>query len=182
MMEGFLIIILLIPLVDKSLQIDLYKVYNLPVLHPELKVQFSYILEGEYLAISTSHTYAAIPTSYEICICLETKGHLCVLNTALYPVDKIEWCMYALFIRNQDLVREQCLVDSHARHANLALNDGHMWAVSSLASDRIQVCCLEETHLEPTVPPLTLIFTLVMDVRVIVLTSIFLLKLTSLVK
>ena len=70
MMEGFLIVILSIPLVDKSLQMDLYKVYNLPVLHPELKVQFSYILEGEYLAISTSHTYAAIPTSHKICICL----------------------------------------------------------------------------------------------------------------
>ena len=30
-------------------------------------------------------------------------------------------------------------------------------AVSSLASDRIQVRCLEETYLEPIFPPLTLI-------------------------
>ena len=56
-----------------------------------------------------------------------------------------------------DLVKEQCLVDSSIRHANHALNlDGYIWAVSSLAYDRIQVCCLEETHLEPIVPPLTL--------------------------
>ena len=70
MMEGFLIVNLLIPLVDKSLQMDLYRVYNLPALHPELKVQFSYVLEGEYLAISMSHTYAAIPMSHENHICL----------------------------------------------------------------------------------------------------------------
>ena len=138
MMEGFLIVILSNPLVNKSLQMDLYKVYNLPALHPELKVQFSYVLEGEYLAISISCTYAAMPTSHEIHICLASQGHLCVPNTALYPVDMIEWCKYALFIRNQDLVREQCFVDSHIRHASLALNlDGYVWAIISLASDRI---------------------------------------------
>ena len=67
--------------------------------------------------------------------------------------------VYALFRRNQNIVREQCLVDSHARHANLALNlDGYIWVVSSLASDRIQICCLKETHLEPIIPPLIPIY------------------------
>ena len=36
--------------------------------------------------------------------------------------------------------------------------DGYTSAFSSLASDRIQVHCLEETHLEPIIPPLTLIY------------------------
>ena len=74
-------------------------------------------------------------------------------------MDKIEWCTYVLFIRNQDLVREQCLVDSLIKHANLALNlDGYIWVISSLASDRIQVCCLEENNLECIVPPSTVIY------------------------
>ena len=94
-MEGFLIVILSISLVDKSLQMDLYKINNLPALHADLKVQFSYVLEGECLVISTSGMYAALPTSHEICICLASWGHLCVLNTVLYPVDKIEWHVYA---------------------------------------------------------------------------------------
>ena len=58
------------PLVDTSLQMDLYKVYNLPALQPELKVQFSYALKGEDLTISTSHIYATISISHEIHICL----------------------------------------------------------------------------------------------------------------
>ena len=70
MMEGFLMVILLMPLVDKSLQMDLYKVHYLSALHPDLKVQFSCVPEGEYLAISTSHMYATIPISHEIHICL----------------------------------------------------------------------------------------------------------------
>ena len=77
LIEDFCIVILYIPLVDKSLQMDLYRVYNLPALHPELKrVQFTYIPKGEYLVISTSGPYAAIPTSCEIHIYLATQGHL----------------------------------------------------------------------------------------------------------
>ena len=37
-MDDFLLIILTIPLTDQSLEMNLYKVYNLPALHPELKV------------------------------------------------------------------------------------------------------------------------------------------------
>ena len=51
-MDDFLLIILTIPLKDRSLGMNLYKVYNLPALHPELKVEFTYELEGEYLDIT----------------------------------------------------------------------------------------------------------------------------------
>ena len=35
-MDDFLLILLTIPLTDQSLEMDLYKIYNLPTLHPEL--------------------------------------------------------------------------------------------------------------------------------------------------
>ena len=65
-MDDFLLIILTTPLTDQSLEMDLYKIYNLPALHPELKVEFSYELEGEYLAITKNKLYAALPTAREI--------------------------------------------------------------------------------------------------------------------
>ena len=43
--------------------------YNLPALHPKLKVVFTYQLEGEYLAITKNKLYAALPTVGEIRIC-----------------------------------------------------------------------------------------------------------------
>ena len=49
-MDDFLLIILTIPLTDQSLEMD--KIYNLPALHPKLKVEFTYQLEGECLAIT----------------------------------------------------------------------------------------------------------------------------------
>ena len=46
-MENFLLVILTIPLADQSLLKNLYKVHNLPALHPKLHIQFEYQLEGE---------------------------------------------------------------------------------------------------------------------------------------
>ena len=80
-MDDFLLIILTIPLTDQSLEI-----YNLPALHPKLKVEFTYQLEGEYLAITKNKLYAALPTADEIRICKGTEGYLCLMNQALYPV------------------------------------------------------------------------------------------------
>ena len=85
-MDDFLLILLTIQLTDQSLEMDLYKIYNLPILHPKLKIEFTYQIEGEYLAISKSRFYAAIPTAREIRICETTEGYLCLMNQALYPI------------------------------------------------------------------------------------------------
>ena len=87
-MDDFLLIILTIPLTDQSLELDLYKIYNLPTLHPKLKVEFTYQLEGEYLAITKNQLYAALPTAEEIRICKGMEGYLSLMNQALYPVKK----------------------------------------------------------------------------------------------
>ena len=117
-MDDFLLIILTIPLTDQSLEMNLYKVYNLPALHPKLKVEFTYELEGEYLAITKNKLYAALPTAREIRICKGTGGYLCLMNQALYPIDKLEWCIYALFTNNEEKKREYCSINTHKRDAN----------------------------------------------------------------
>ena len=73
--NNFLLIILTIPLTNQSLEMDLYKVYNLPALHPKLEIEFTYQIEGEYLAVSKSGLYAALPTAREIRICETTEGY-----------------------------------------------------------------------------------------------------------
>ena len=44
-MDDFHLLILTIPFIDRSLQMDSYKVHNLSALHPDLGVQFSYVME-----------------------------------------------------------------------------------------------------------------------------------------
>ena len=47
-LQDYLMLILTAPLVDQSLQMNLYKVHNLPMLHPTLNVHAQYELEGAY--------------------------------------------------------------------------------------------------------------------------------------
>ena len=41
-LENYLMLILTVPLIDTSLQMNLYKVHNLPTVHPVLQVQANY--------------------------------------------------------------------------------------------------------------------------------------------
>ena len=41
-MDDYLMVILTIPLIDSSLDVNLYKVHNLLMLHPQLQIQVVY--------------------------------------------------------------------------------------------------------------------------------------------
>ena len=158
MTNQFLVVVIAIPLVDQSLQLDLYKVHNLPAIHPELKIEFQYQLEGSYLAVHRHGFYVAMPTEQDIGICQATEGYICVLNQALYPIDTCNWCVYAHFSRNSTAIQEHCLVDTIHRQVNRAQSlQGYMWAVSILATQRIQIRCLPDTHVVTVHPPMTII-------------------------
>ena len=48
--HDMLIVILILPLIDRDLEFELFKAHSLPLLHPELKV-FSYEINNPYIAI-----------------------------------------------------------------------------------------------------------------------------------
>ena len=78
-----------------------------------------------------------------------------------YPVShrEIICFIHALFIKVCDLINIHGLADLHTRHASLDINlDVYTWAVSSLATGYILICCLTEPDLETIITPLTQIF------------------------
>ena len=95
-------LILTVPLVDQSIWMNLYKVHNLPMLHPTLNVHAQYELEGAYLATLMEGMFLSLPTALDVKLCLITNGHLCMFDQALYPVECINWCIYALLINEHD--------------------------------------------------------------------------------
>ena len=150
--------LLTIPLIDKSLKMNVYKVHNLPALDPELKVPSEYVLEGEYLAIDEHGLYVALPDAREIQICLTSQGGLCVMNQALHPIETINWCIYALFIQDQERIKKDCTMSFKPREGNLAQSlGGYLWAVSSLVGEKMQIRSLWETYIEQIKPPLQVI-------------------------
>ena len=62
-LQDYLMLILTVPLVDQSLQMDLYKAHNLPMLHPVLNMHVQYELEGTYLATMMEGMLVCLPTA-----------------------------------------------------------------------------------------------------------------------
>ena len=127
---------------------ELYKVYNLPMLHPTLHVQAQYEVEGTYLATLMEGMFISLPSTLDVKLCLMTNRHLCMFDKALYPVESINWCIYALFINDHDRITRDCLLKTLTRMTNLAYSlDGYLWAMSVLAAEKLQFRCVMEMHI-----------------------------------
>ena len=114
-LQDYLMLILSVPLVDHSLQMNLYKVHNLPMLHPTLNVHAQYELEGTYLTTLMEGMFISLPPALDVKLCLVTNEHLCMFYQALYPVQCTNWCIYALFINDKNRIRKDCLLKTLTR-------------------------------------------------------------------
>ena len=157
-LQDYLMLILTVPLVDQLLQMNLYKVHNLHMLHPTLNVHAQYELEGTYLATVRESMFISLPTALDVKLCLVTNGHLCMFDQALYPVECTNWCICALFINDKDKIKRDCFLKTLNQTTNLAYSlDGYLWAISALVAEKLQVRCVMETHVITIKPPLQIV-------------------------
>ena len=125
------------------------------MLHPTLNVHAQYELEGPYLATMMDGMFISLPTALDVRLCLMTNGHLCMFDQALYPVDNTNWCIYALFINDMYKIKKNCIIKTLNWMTNLAYSlDGYLWAISALASEKLQIRCVMDTHVVTIQPPL----------------------------
>ena len=157
-LEDYLMLILTVPLVDQLLHMNLYKVYNLPMLHPVLHVHAQYEIENTYLATIMDGMFITLPTALDVRLCLMTNGHLCMFKQALYPMEQMNWCIYALFINDEKQIERNCILRTINRTTNLAYNlDGYLWAISAIATERLQIRCVMEMNVITIKPPLQIV-------------------------
>ena len=92
--------------------------------------------------------FVSLPTTLDVKLCLVTNRHLCMFDKALYPMESINWCVYALFINDHNRIRRDCLLKTLVQTTNLAYSlDGYLWAISALAAEKLQIRCVMETHI-----------------------------------
>ena len=137
---------------------NLYKIYNLPTLHLTLQMHVQYEVEGPYLATMMDSMFITLPTAIDVKLCLVTNGHLCMFDQALDPVDNTNWCIYALFTNDIHNIKKNCVVKPLNWTMNLAYSlDGYLWAISALASEKLQIRCVMETYVVTIHPPLQIV-------------------------
>ena len=96
-LEDYLMLILTVPLVVQSLHMDLYRVHNLPMLHPTLHVHAQYEIEGSYLATVMDGMFISLPTALDVRLCLMMNGLLCMfISTVSSGMHKLVYlcCIY----------------------------------------------------------------------------------------
>ena len=158
-LDRLLVILLTIPLTDQSLEMNLYRVHNLPLTAPDLHMTAIYSLEGEYLAIGKKGMYVAIPDRESIQIGIMSELGLCTMKTALYPADMVEWCLYALFQENDKKIDQYCKYQFKQTDSNYATSlGGFMWAIRAVITEKLQVRCLTETHVVDIRPPVEIVY------------------------
>ena len=158
-MDKMLVILMTIPVLDKSLELNIYQVHNLPAIPPGQEVAALYQLESRYFAIGKHGMYVTLPTEQSVRTCLQTELAICILEQALYPIKHITWCVYALFIDDEHRIKRDCKYTVTKVSGNRAISlGGYLWAVSSIKQEQLQVRCLEETHVIEIEPPLQIVY------------------------
>ena len=128
------------------------------MLHPILHVHAQYEIENLYLATIMDGMFITLPTALDVKLCLMTNGHLCMLKQALYPVEQMNWCIYALFINDEKQIERNCILKTINQTTNLAYSlDGYLWAISALATEKLQIRCVMETRVITIKPPLQIV-------------------------
>ena len=103
--DKLLVILLTIPILDSTLELNIYRIHNLPAIPPGHKIATTYLLEGDYFTIGKHGVYAALPNEQSIQVCLESDLAICMIGQALYPTMHITWCIYALFVEDEARVQ-----------------------------------------------------------------------------
>ena len=156
--DKLLVILLTLPILDSTLELNVYRAHNLPAIPPGHEVAATYVLEGDYFAIGRHGVYATLPSESSIQMCLESDLAICMMGQALYPTMHITWCIYALFIEDEGRIRRDCRYNIEPFLDNRAQSlGGYMWALSSIKQEQLQIRCLEETHVIQVRPPLQIV-------------------------
>ena len=158
-MDKMLVILMTIPVLDKTLELNIYQVHNLPAIPPGQEVQSLYQLENKYFPIGRHGLYVTLPMEQSVRICLQTELAICILEQALYPVGHVTWCVYALFIDDEPRIKRDCKYTVSKVSGNRAVSlGGYLWAISSIKQEELQVRCLEETHMIEIQQPLQIVY------------------------
>ena len=157
--DNMLVVLLTIPILDTTLELNIYRVHNLPAIPPGHQLAATYQLEGAYFAVGKHGVYVALPHHNTGVRCIDSNLAICQMDQALYPARKVKWCVYALFIQDEERVKKYCKYTINKVEQNSALSlGGYLWAISAVATETLQIRCLLETHIITIHPPLQIIY------------------------
>ena len=118
-----LYVVLHIPLVNRSLQFNLYRIHNIPLVHLVLKKSFNKnSIQEEYLAVGSDLQYISFSLSADIMACQVSNEQLCWINYPLYAADTSKSCSYTLFLNDKVRINSVCILSIINQTHDKAIN------------------------------------------------------------
>ena len=155
---GKFILMIRIPLIDLDSIMNLYKIYNLPIYNQHIGKSLQYVLKGTNLVITKDNKYVTILSDMEFILCTWADGHFCTLNTGLYHVDTSQWCVMALFFKDNDKINSHCrLVLIIITRPQAHYLDQGLWAISIETAVPMEIKCEDCNHIKALEPSFSLI-------------------------
>ena len=137
---------------------SLYKIYNLQIYNYQITKSLQYQIEGTNLAITKDNKYAIILSDTEFIRCTLADRHFCDLNSGLYHVDTSQWCVTAMFFKDNDKISNHCrLALYNITGPQAHYLDQGLWAISVVTPTPKEIKCKECSHIKTLQPPFTLI-------------------------
>ena len=145
MTSNTLYFVLHIPQVDRSLQFHLFRIHNIPLVHPILKKSFRHATEEEYLAIRSDKQYILFPLSTDIMGCQVSNGKFCHINSPLYTADTSNSCSYTLILQNKDKTNKFCKLSVRNQTQDEAIKiKDNFWAIQLYKTiKKLYITCLQ---------------------------------------
>ena len=118
----------------------------------------SYQLEGSNLAITKDNNYVSILIEAEFIQCTLAQGHFCNLNTALYHIDYSNWCLVAMFLKENNRINKDCKLSvTNITGPQAIYLDQGLWAIYVEKPTQMEIRCPKVTQVKSLKPPITLI-------------------------
>ena len=148
MLSDTLYVVLNIPLVDKSLQFNLYRIPNIPLVYTVLKKLFKYFIQEEYFASRSDSKYISFPLSANIMACQVSNGQFCHINSPLYVADTSKSHRYTLLLKDKVKINSVCTLSVINQTQDEALNiNDNFWEISTLQDDKkLYITCLQFSY------------------------------------
>jgi len=161
--SGTIMLVCTIPLLDTSIDLNIYRVHSLPAIHGPSGLMAEYRLEGEYFAVSQDQTWVAVPRQDNMLLCEATGQHVCHLNAPLIPRQKCRLCLCAMFddimTDQSERIKESCFVNvKDSNKASKAVNfGGNIWAVVVPQNTTLFKHCRDRPERITITPPVTFV-------------------------
>ena len=137
MMSDTLYVVLHIPLVDKSPQFHLFRIHNIPLVHPIPQKSFKYSIQEEYLTIRSDEQYILFPLSTDTMACQVSNGQFCCINSPMYAAGTSNSCSYALFLQTKDKINTFCIMSVINQMWDEAIDiSDNFWNISTFKNNK----------------------------------------------